>query len=141
MKEIRFTEHERWLFDLQGVITVEDALTCAECDILNAALDRDIASRTASGLSFQNNRESTSGDAAKKPPAQTLRLGDFVDPRRPIDAAFLQHVDNPRIAPYLDAMFASSHIAEASQLKYQMKPSARGRKAIIEVTEYRSSVP
>ena len=44
--------------------------------------------------------------AADAKPAQTLRLGDFHDPRLALDAAFLKLVDNPRVAPYLDALFS-----------------------------------
>ena len=100
-----FTEHERWLFDLHGVLTIDHALTPSQCDSLNAALDAEIAARVAAGLDFQQS-EAWSGGADAKP-AQTLRLGDFHDPRLALDAAFLKLVDNPRISPYLDAMFSA----------------------------------
>ena len=106
-----FSEHERYLFDLHGVMQVEDALTAEQCDRLNAALDAEIAARQEAGLAFQNSPE-WFGDEEK--PAQTLRLGDMADPALGMDKEFLKLVDNPRVSCYLDAMYTSPHFAEGS---------------------------
>ena len=106
-----FSEHERYLFDLHGVMQVEDALTAEQCDRLNAALDAEIAARQEAGLAFQNSPE-WFGDEEK--PAQTLRLGDMADPALDMDKEFLKLVDNPRVSSYLDAMYTSPHFAEGS---------------------------
>ena len=96
------------------MITVEDALTAEECDSLNAAIDDEIDRRIADeGLLFQRSA-AHNGTAEGEKLAQTLRLGDMFDPRNAVDAAFLRHVDNPRVAPILDAMFTSAHVAEGS---------------------------
>ena len=126
-----FSEHERYLFDLHGVMQVEDALTAEQCDRLNAALDAEIAARQEAGLAFQNSPEWFGDDEEK--PAQTLRLGDMADPALDMDKEFLKLVDvsatapfascseasrsaaqNPRVSSYLDAMYTSPHFAEGS---------------------------
>ena len=33
----QFTEHERWLFDLHGVLTIDDALSPDQCDLLTVS--------------------------------------------------------------------------------------------------------
>lgn len=96
------------------MITVEDVLTAEECDRLNTAIDDEIDRRIADeGLLFQRS-VAHDGRAEGEKLAQTLRLGDMFDPRNAVDAAFLQHVDNPRVAPILDAMFTSAHVAEGN---------------------------
>jgi hypothetical protein len=110
-----FTEQQRWLFDMHGVLTVDDALTSEQCDRLNEAIDVEIARRVETeGLAFQHTAGQTAGPQGEKL-AQTLRLGDMFDPQLAVDAALLAHVDNPRVAPILDAMFTSPHIPEGSE--------------------------
>ena len=98
----------------EQVLTVEDALTVDECKRLNDAIDDEIERRIADeGLTFQRSALHDARDGGEKP-AQTLRLGDMFDPQNAVDAVFLQHVDNPRVAPILDAMFSSPHVAEGN---------------------------
>lgn len=74
-------EFERYLFDLQGFLVVEDALTTAEIIALNAILDQHIAE-------------------VDEPGKSCLRFNHLLGWGDPFRAL----LDNPRITPYLLAL-------------------------------------
>ncbi len=74
-------EHERYLFDLQGYLTVPDALTPGQLRQLNALIDEQIARHMP-------------------PERQTHRFGRLLSWGKPC----LDLIDNPRITPYLTAL-------------------------------------
>jgi hypothetical protein len=74
-------EHERYLFDLQGYLTVPNALTPDQLKVLNALVDEQIARHMP-------------------PEKQTHRFGGLLSWGKP----FLDLIDNPRITPYLIAL-------------------------------------
>jgi hypothetical protein len=74
-------EHERYLFDLQGFLTVPNALSAAELEQLNRVLDEQIARQVA-------------------PDAATHRFGNLLD----WGPDYRSLIDNPRITPYLEEL-------------------------------------
>lgn len=76
------TEQERFLFDLQGYITVPNALDAGQLKDLNALLDQKIA-------------EQAKEEDTTKRFGGLLRWGQ----------ACRDLIDNPRITPYLDAIY------------------------------------
>jgi hypothetical protein len=72
-------ELDKYLFDLQGFITVPDALDAVQLQTLNAIWDQHIARDVA-------------------PDAQNYRWGRIVRWGQP----FLELIDNPRMTPFLD---------------------------------------
>ena len=123
--EGRFTARERWLFDLNGFVVVDDALAPSKCDDLNALLDTEIEGVPASlcchcpvdvsvPVEVLGGEEGFSGGQAGEK-GHTHRFGDFLDPGRPLHAEFLRLIDNRRVAPYLDALFSNAHIAEGDE--------------------------
>jgi len=79
------TELERYLFDLQGFLVVEDALSVAEIATLNQQLDQQIANVDQPGLSC-------------------LRFDSLL----PWGTPFRGLIDNPRITPYLVSLLGSN---------------------------------
>ena len=73
------TDNEKYLFDLQGYLTVPDALTPAQLTELNSILDEHIASDCAADM-------------------LTHRFGGLLDWGQP----FLDLIDNDPITPYLE---------------------------------------
>jgi ectoine hydroxylase-related dioxygenase (phytanoyl-CoA dioxygenase family) len=78
------TELERYLFDLQGFLVVEDALTTDAIAALNELLDKQIALRDEPGKPF-------------------FRFDSLLPWGKP----FRSVIDNPRITPYLVALLGS----------------------------------
>jgi hypothetical protein len=78
------TDEDRYLFDLQGFLVVEDALPTGLVARLDAAVDRLLA------------------DADQSAP--TVSFGAGGGELLPLDDAFLELVDNPRISPLLEAL-------------------------------------
>lgn len=74
-------EQERYLFDLQGFLTVPDALDAGELAALNAGMDSHLAQEAP-------------------PDANTHRFIGLLDWGQP----YLDLIDNPRILPYLEAL-------------------------------------
>lgn len=72
------TDHERYLFDLQGFLSVNNVLNLNELDRLNNVMDRRIADECPSEM-------------------QTHRFGDLLT----WDKAYRQLIDHPKITPYL----------------------------------------
>jgi hypothetical protein len=79
-----FDDAQRYLFDLQGWITIPDALDASELTELNEEFDRQIA-------------------AAVPPDANTWRFGDILDWGRP----WLDLIDNPRVTDALEGILGS----------------------------------
>ncbi|MDP8962982.1 MAG: phytanoyl-CoA dioxygenase family protein [Cyanobacteriota bacterium] len=79
------TELERYLFDLQGFLVVEDALTTAEIAALNQQLNQQIA-------------------AVDKPGLLCFRFDNLL----PWGTPFRSLIDNPRITPYLISLLGSN---------------------------------
>lgn len=77
-------EFERYLFDLQGFLVVEDALTTAQLATLNKLLDKQIAT-------------------VDEPGKQWLRFDSLL----PLGEPFQDLIDNPRITPYLVELLGS----------------------------------
>jgi hypothetical protein len=77
--------YERYLFDLQGFITVPDALDAAQISELNRILDEHIA-------------------ADITPETPTKRWGDLLS----WDKAYRDLIDNSRITPYLDEIIGKN---------------------------------
>lgn len=75
------TEHEQYLFDLQGYLVVPNALPQEQVGALNAVLDRKIEAEVA-------------------PDAHTHRFFPLLEWGGP----YLDLIDNPRILPYLEAI-------------------------------------
>ena len=97
--EGRFTARERWLFDLNGFVVVDDALAPSKCDDLNALLDTEIEGVPASlcchcpvdvsvPVEVLGGEEGFSGGQAGEK-GHTHRFGDFLDPGRPLHSLFL----------------------------------------------------
>jgi hypothetical protein len=74
-------EHERYLFDLQGFVTIPGALSPAEVEELNATFDAQVAERVPAD-------------------ANTFRFGTLLD----WGAPFRRLIDNPRVSPLLEAI-------------------------------------
>ena len=74
------------------------------CARLNAALDAEIDNNYAGGATF---RDTNGTDASA---GRTQRFSGFIGPHTSPSSPFLELVDNPRVAPYLDAMFSSPRI-------------------------------
>ena len=72
------TDHDRYLFDLQGYLTIPDALDADQIRAMNALLDERIAAEMAADDS-------------------THRFGDMLSWGQP----FLDVIDNPRVEPCL----------------------------------------
>ena len=72
--------HEKYLYDLQGYITVPDALDADQLRRLNEEVDRHIEAECPSDMT-------------------THRFFDTIDWGGPL----LELIDNPRVRPYLDA--------------------------------------
>ena len=79
-------DQERYLFDLQGFLLVQDALTPDQTTALNAALDEQVAQRA-------------------QPEAQTYRFGGPVSWGNPGRAL----LDSPRLAPYLTELLGTNY--------------------------------
>ena len=73
-------QHEKYLYDLQGYITVPDALDADQLRRLNEEVDRHI-------------------EAECPPDMLTHRFFDTIDWGGPL----LELIDNPRVRPYLDS--------------------------------------
>ncbi len=73
-------QHKKYLYDLQGYITVPDALDADQLRRLNEKVDRHI-------------------EAECPPDMATHRLFDTTD----WGGQLLELIDNPRVTPYLDA--------------------------------------
>jgi hypothetical protein len=78
------TERERYLFDLQGYLTLPAALTASEVDALNALLDDQVAAEMGSDESTR----------------RFLNLLTWGQP-------FIDLLDHPRLYPYLEAMLGT----------------------------------
>jgi hypothetical protein len=78
------TEKERYLFDLQGFITVPNALSSTQIEELNATLDRQISQHV-------------------KPNESQHRFAHILPWGKP----FRQLIDNPLITPYLDELIGT----------------------------------
>ena len=76
--------HERYLFDLQGFITVPNALDAGQLHMLNQLFDQQIAQATTA--------ETT-----------THRWGNILS----WGAPYLDLIDNPTITPYLDELLGN----------------------------------
>ncbi len=76
------TEKEKYLFDLQGYITVPNALSAGQLKELNRVLDGQLAEHA-------------------KPEAKMHR---FEESLLAWDKAYRELIDNPRISPYLDEL-------------------------------------
>ncbi|HCL30137.1 MAG TPA: mitomycin antibiotics/polyketide fumonisin biosynthesis protein [Candidatus Latescibacteria bacterium] len=85
------TENEKYLFDLQGYLAVEEALSSAELTTLNSLVDEHIASDCAADM-------------------RTHRFGGLLDWGEPLRDL----IDNDRISPYLalivGAKFRLDHV-------------------------------
>lgn len=79
------TEQERFLFDLQGYITVPNALDAGQLKDLNALFDARLAETT-------------------KPEDNSKRLGGLLRWGQPCRDL----IDNPRITPYLDEIYGGT---------------------------------
>ena len=77
-------EHERYLFDLQGYITIPNALSTELLDELNAVLDQRIAAAVAPDVSFYS-------------------FPGVLDWGQP----YLDLIDLPTVTPYLEAILGS----------------------------------
>ncbi len=77
--------HEQYLFDLQGYITVPNALSAAQVEKLNRIFDEHIKRDLA-------------------PEATAERWGGVIK----WDQAYLDTIDNPRIMPYVSALLGES---------------------------------
>jgi ectoine hydroxylase-related dioxygenase (phytanoyl-CoA dioxygenase family) len=75
------TETERYLYDVNGYIVVENALTPAQVLEINRLIDEKI-------------------EASEDPKAQCIRLPHLIGWRGPM----LDLIDNPRITPYLETI-------------------------------------
>jgi ectoine hydroxylase-related dioxygenase (phytanoyl-CoA dioxygenase family) len=78
------TEHERYLFDLQGFLVVPEALSAEEVAALNALLDERLARETS-------------------PDANTQRFGSLPTWGQP----YRDLIDNPRIMPYMEELLGA----------------------------------
>lgn len=78
-------EFEQYLFDLQGFLVIENALTPAEVAGLNQELDRQVA-------------------AIDAPEKTWLRVDGLLG----WGTAYQSLIDHPRLAPYLEALLASN---------------------------------
>jgi hypothetical protein len=78
------TDEDRYLFDLQGFLVIEDALPPRLVQRLDGAVDRLLA--------------------GADPAALTVSLGLGGGELLPFDDAFVEVVDNPRITPLLQAL-------------------------------------
>lgn len=79
------TENERYLFDLQGFLTVPNALSVEQLSDLNAILD----ARIEDGMPAE---------------AGTHRFGNLLTWGQP----YLDLIDNPRILPYLEVLLGAN---------------------------------
>ncbi|GIX06246.1 MAG: hypothetical protein KatS3mg115_0649 [Candidatus Poribacteria bacterium] len=75
------TDQERYLFDLQGYLTVPNALSAEQLQVLNEYVDRKIAEECP-------------------PEMRTHRFGGLLDWGKP----FRDLIDNPRVVPYLEEL-------------------------------------
>ena len=79
------TEQEAYLFDLQGYLVVENALTRDQLEQLNGVLDRRI-------------------EAEKSFTGNTHRFGDLLEWGKP----YREMIDNPGVLPYLEPLLGKS---------------------------------
>ena len=79
LENVSMTEHEAYLFDLQGYLVVENALPKEQLKQLNAVLDKQIAAEE----SFEGN---------------THRFTDLLDWGKP----YREMIDQPGVLPYLE---------------------------------------
>ncbi|HIK55387.1 MAG TPA: phytanoyl-CoA dioxygenase family protein [Synechococcales cyanobacterium M55_K2018_004] len=77
---------ERYLFDLQGFLVIEDALTPDQVNQINAAINQKIAQSSASDQRW-------------------LRFDCLL----PWGSVFQDLIDNPRLAPYLEALLGEDY--------------------------------
>jgi ectoine hydroxylase-related dioxygenase (phytanoyl-CoA dioxygenase family) len=80
-RDLPLTDQERYLFDLQGFLVVEDALAADQLAALNAALDERLAHQV-------------------EPDASTHRFGGLFG----WGPEYRALIDNPRISPYLSEL-------------------------------------
>lgn len=74
------------------------------CARLNSTLDAEIEANFAGGSAFRD----TNGTEASA--GRTQRFGGFIGPSTDPSSPFLELVDNPRVAAYLDGMLSSPRI-------------------------------
>lgn len=74
------------------------------CARLNTALDAEIEENYAGGANFRDTHRT---DASA---GRTQRFSGFIGSHTTPSSPFLELVDNPRVAPYLDGMFSSPRV-------------------------------
>ena len=107
------TDQERYLFDLQGFLVVENALDADQLAALNALMDE----RIAQGMA---------------PDARTRRFGALLSWGRP----YLDLIDNPRITPYLEEL-----LGRAFRLDHDYADVIRAGKGPIGTTLHGGATP
>ena len=100
----------------QGVIAIEDAISPELCARLNAWLDAEIEANFEGGAAFRSTVPDERIPAGQAYGA-TQRFGDFIRPDAP-DSPYLELVDNPRIAAYLDGMFSSARVPPGTDAEW-----------------------
>lgn len=106
-------DQERYLFDLQGFVTVADALDAGQLAALNALVDAHLASDVA-------------------PDAANHRFGKLLQ----WDRLLLDLLDNPRITPYLEAL-----LGRGFRLDHEYLDVIRGVKGPIGHTLHGGATP
>ena len=98
-------EYERYFFDLNGYLVVENVLNKSEIDALNKAIDNN------TGLIARNNPEIEVSDTLKGDSVRTDLEGMLMWPK-PWSQPFRDLMNHPKISPYLNELLGQKYLLD-----------------------------
>lgn len=98
-------EYERYFFDLNGYLVVEDVLNKSEIDALNQAIDNN------TDLIERNNPEIEVSDTLKGDSVRTDLEGMLMWPK-PWSQPFRDLMNHPKISPYLNELLGEKYLLD-----------------------------